>query len=75
MIVTLIAINSLYTHFGGIPQINLSGAFMMRLSGVSWVAFSQGIASPVGVNRVLVLVGCFFMVAGVFLPGFDGRVP
>ena len=70
MIVTQIAINSLYTRFGGIPQINLSGAIMARLSGVSRVASSQGIASPV-VNRLLVLVGFFFMVAGVFLPGFD----
>lgn len=71
MIVTQIAINSLYTRFGGIPQINLSGAIMARLRRVSRVASSQGIASPVGVNRLLVLVGCFFMVAGVFLPGFD----
>lgn len=70
MIVTPIAINSLYTRFGGIPQINLSGAIMMRLSGVSRVASSQGIASPVGVNRVLVLVGFFFMVVGVFLSWF-----
>lgn len=75
MIVTQIAIKNLYTRFGGIPQINLSGAIMMRLRRVSRVASSQGIASPVGVNRLLVLVGCFFMVAGVFLPGFDGRVP
>lgn len=75
MIVTIIAINSLYNHFGGIPQINLSGAIMMRLSRVSWVAFSQGIASPVGVNRLLVLTGLFFMVVGVFLPGFCGCVP
>lgn len=71
MIVTQIAIKNLYTRFGGIPQINLSGAIMARLRRVSRVASSQGIASPVGVNRLLVLVGCFFMVAGVFLPGFD----
>lgn len=74
MIVTQIAIKNLSTRFGGIPQINLNGAIMMRLSGVSRVASSQGIASPVGVNRLLVLVGFFFMVAGVFLPGFDGCV-
>ena len=72
---TSITRSSPNSRFGGIPQTNLNGAIMMRLSRVSRVASSQGIASPVGVNRLLVLVVFFFMVAGVFLPGFDGRVP
>ena len=75
MIVTQIAIKNLYTRFGGIPQINLSGAIMARLRRVSRVASSQGIASPVGVNRLLVLVGFFFMVAGASFLVFVGCVP